>query len=448
MSNETNPNQSENPNPRYRRYNRPAQPIKKNYNDNSVENNVNADKSNIDNNQIKSSQIKSSHTKINNSDRNQNKNIQPRQQEKKQNNDKIEDSKIGEKKGIDNRTTSKEVDSKVNERNQYNNKPQTYNNRNQSNHINSKSNQILSVVVPLFNEEESLPELALHLEDELKKFCKDSWEVIFVDDGSTDKSYEVIKQIHSRSSRFHAIRFRRNYGKAAALSAGFAEARGVIVITMDADLQDDPSEIPNLVTKIKEGYDLVSGWKKKRHDPITKTLPSRVINFVTARLTGLKIHDMNCGLKAYRSEVVKSLNIYGEIYRYIPALAKWDGFRVSEIPVKHHKRRYGKSKYGFSRFVKGFLDLTTVLFTTRYFKRPLHFFGTIGVILGLLGFGTDLYLAIEWMLDNTYLSQRPLALLATALIIVGVQFFSFGLVGEMIAKTSYEKNNYTIKEKL
>ena len=217
---------------------------------------------------------------------------------------------------------------------------------------------------------------------------------------------------------------------------------------MDADLQDDPAEIPNLISKLKEGYDLVSGWKKIRHDPISKTLPSRFFNFVTSKMSGLKLHDFNCGLKAYRREVIKTVQVYGEMHRYIPALAKWEGFRCTEIPIKHHERRYGKSKYGFSRFIKGFLDLITIVFTTRYFKRPLHFFGTIGTILALLGFGTDLYLAIEWFMDNTYLSNRPLALFGIALIIVGVQLFSFGLIGEMYVKNSLEKANYSIRERI
>jgi glycosyltransferase involved in cell wall biosynthesis len=300
----------------------------------------------------------------------------------------------------------------------------------------------------LLNEEDSLPELALQLEDELNRFAKDRWEVIFVDDGSTDGSYSVINQIHQRNPKFRAIRFRRNYGKSAALSAGFAEAKGVIVITMDADLQDDPSEIPNLVAKIREGWDLVSGWKRKRRDPITKTIPSKFFNFITSVCSGLRLHDFNCGLKAYRAEVIKAISVYGEMHRYIPALAKWEGFRITEIPVKHHPRRYGKSKFGFSRFMKGFLDLTSVMFTTRFFKRPLHLFGTLGTFIALLGLGIDIYLVVEWILGYTFLSNRPLALFGIAMIIVGVQLFSFGLIGEMITKQSLEKMNYSVKEKL
>ncbi|MCL5991691.1 MAG: glycosyltransferase family 2 protein [Bacteroidetes bacterium] len=311
-----------------------------------------------------------------------------------------------------------------------------------------RDSPFISVVIPLFNEEESLPELALQLENELKKASHNRYEVIFVDDGSTDDSYSVIRSINQRNRRFKAIRFRRNYGKSAALSAGFNTAQGMIVITMDADLQDDPAEIPNLVKKIKEGYDLVAGWKRKRHDPITKTIPSRFFNFITSVTSGIKLHDFNCGLKAYKRVVVRNLQVYGEMHRYLPALAHWQGFRVTEIPVTHHARRYGKTKFGMTRFIKGFLDLLTVLFTTRYFKRPLHFFGTIGTLFTLSGFGIDLWLTIEWFMKKTALSNRPLALLGIALIIVGVQLVSMGLLGEMITKNSLEKANYQISERL
>ena len=311
-----------------------------------------------------------------------------------------------------------------------------------------RDSPFISVVIPLLNEEESLPELALQLENELKKASHNRYEVIFVDDGSTDDSFSVIRSINQRNRRFKAIRFRRNYGKSAALSAGFNAAQGFIVITMDADLQDDPAEIPNLVKKIKEGYDLVTGWKKKRHDPITKTIPSRFFNFITSITSGIKLHDFNCGLKAYKRVVVKNLQVYGEMHRYLPALAHWQGFKVTEIPVTHHARRYGKTKFGLTRFFKGFLDLLTVLFTTRYFKRPLHFFGTIGTLLALSGFGIDLWLTIEWFMKKTALSNRPLALLGIALIIVGVQLISMGLLGEMITKNSLEKANYQISERL
>lgn len=315
------------------------------------------------------------------------------------------------------------------------------------NNYEKKDQSILSVVVPLYNEEESVAELSLQLEEELTKLAKDRYEVIFVDDGSTDGSFSVLKQINERNPKFKAIRFRRNFGKSAALSAGFAETRGVIVITMDADMQDDPSEISRLVSKIKDGYDLVSGWKKKRQDPITKTVPSKFFNFVTSLMSGIKLHDFNCGIKAYRREVVKSIHIYGEMHRYIPVLASWEGFKVTEVPVTHHPRKYGKTKFGMRRFINGFLDLLSVMFTTRFLKKPLHFFGTIGCVLALIGLVTDVWLTVDWFLGKTALSNRPLALLGVALIIVGVQFLSMGLLGELIAKNTH-KINYSIKERL
>lgn len=323
-----------------------------------------------------------------------------------------------------------------------------YNYRRQQPDFDKKSDSIISVVIPLYNEEESLPELALQLEGELKKVAKDRWEVIFIDDGSTDHSFSVLKQINDRNKKFRAIRLRRNYGKSAALSVGFAEAKGVIIVTMDADLQDDPAEIQNLLAKIKDGYDLVSGWKKKRKDPITKTIPSKFFNFVTSLASGIKLHDFNCGLKAYRREVVKNLQVYGEMHRYLPALAHLDGFKVTEVQVVHHPRRYGKSKFGFSRFAKGFLDLLTVMFTTRYLKRPMHFFGTFGILFAIIGLVIDGWLTVEWFLGKTALSNRPLAILGVALIIVGVQFVSLGLIGEMMAKNSNKDVIYGIKERL
>lgn len=327
---------------------------------------------------------------------------------------------------------------------------QKYYKKNYKKPYNKRKNQkdILSAVVPVLNEEESLPELGMLLEKELKAIAGDSFEMIFIDDGSTDNSFEVIKQLKERNNRIRAFKFRRNYGKSAALSLGFSQAKGSIVVTLDADLQDDPSEIKNLINKLKEGYDLVTGWKKKRHDPITKVLPSRFFNWVTSKVSGIKLHDFNCGLKAYRRDLAKSLQLYGEIYRYIPALANWEGFKVTELPVKHHPRKFGISKFGSARFIKGYLDLITVLFTTRYLKRPMHFFGTIGTIFATSGFIIDLYLLIEWILGLTALSNRPLMLLGIALIIVGVQFFSIGLIGEMIVKNFYKKATYSIKERL
>ncbi len=308
----------------------------------------------------------------------------------------------------------------------------------------------LSIVIPLYNEEESLAELVMKIEDEVRKIpqAANSYEIIFIDDGSTDNSWQIIKNIKKRNNRIKGIKFRRNYGKSAALAVGFERAKGRYVATMDADLQDDPSELSKMFDKLNEGYDLVSGWKKKRYDPITKTIPSKFFNYVTSRVSGLKLHDFNCGLKLYRREVVKYLEVYGEMHRYLPALAKWGGFKVTEVPVVHHARRYGKSKFGFSRFVKGFLDLLTVWFTNRYLKRPLHFFGTIGTLFVLAGLVIDGYLTVEWFLGNTYLTNRPLALFGVALIIVGVQLISMGLLGEMIAKNNLENLNYNVEESI
>lgn len=313
---------------------------------------------------------------------------------------------------------------------------------------NFSNRPLISVVIPTFNEEDSLIELSNSLERVLARETKNNYEVIFIDDGSNDSTFSVMREINKKNNRFKAIRFRRNYGKSAALSVGFKKAKGAVIITMDADLQDDPLEIPNLMSKIREGYDLVSGWKKKRNDPINKTLPSKFFNYVTAKVSGIKLHDFNCGLKAYRSEAAQSLDIYGEMHRYLPVLAHWNGFRITEIPVKHHPRKHGKTKFGASRYVKGFLDLLTLMFTTRYLKRPLHFFGTLGTLMGLVGFGIDAWLTVEWIMGDTFLSNRPAALLGIALIIVGVQLVSLGLLGEMIVKNFKRDEEYQIRENL
>lgn len=306
----------------------------------------------------------------------------------------------------------------------------------------------ISVVIPLLNEEESLPELARQLEQVLERVARGKYEVVFIDDGSTDDSFRVIQDIHARNQRFKAIRFRTNHGKSAALAIGFAECKGDIVITMDADLQDDPNEIPSLVAKLEEGYDLVSGWKRKRHDPWHKTVPSKLFNAVTSRMSGIRLHDFNCGLKGYRREVIQNVQVYGEMHRYIPALAHWEGFRVTEIPVQHRARQHGVSKFGMSRFLKGYLDLLTVMFTTRYIKRPLHFFGAVGSLFAVIGLVTDLYLVIEWSLGRTSLSNRPLALFGVAMIIVGVQLISIGLIGELIVKNNLEHQKFSVRERL
>jgi len=307
---------------------------------------------------------------------------------------------------------------------------------------------MISVVIPLYDEEDSLPELASRLEETLQEMTGGAYEVYFVDDGSRDNSYQVVQEIHARNPRFKGIRFRTNYGKSAALAVGFERVRGTYVFTMDADLQDDPNELPGMLETLESGYDLVSGWKKTRHDPWHKTLPSKLFNSVVQGVTGLYIHDFNCGLKAYRREVLPFLAVYGEMHRYLPAQAHWQGFRVTEQAVQHHPRKYGRSKFGVSRFVKGFLDLLTLVLTIKYARRPLHVFGTVGIVIAAIGFIIDLWLSIEWFLGLTSLTNRPLALLGVLLIIVGVQLISIGLIGEMIAKNSLSNQQYSIRETL
>ena len=274
------------------------------------------------------------------------------------------------------------------------------------------NNQFISLVVPVLNEEDSLDKLYKEVCDVLQSYNK--WEIIFIDDGCKDKSVDKISSIIDKDSRVKLIQFYRNFGKAAALSEGFKLANGEIVITMDADLQDDPAEIPNLVSKINEGWDMVSGWKKKRYDPISKTLPSKIFNFITRLLTRVKIHDFNCGLKAYRSEVVKSIELYGSLHRYIPALARQKGFSVSEIEVNHRPRIHGETKYGGARYAEGFFDLITVLFIGKYIGRPLHFFGLIGSILILFGLGINVYLTIGWF-NGVWIGNRPIFFLVILL---------------------------------
>ncbi|HOJ03161.1 MAG TPA: glycosyltransferase family 2 protein [Bacteroidota bacterium] len=302
----------------------------------------------------------------------------------------------------------------------------------------------ISVVVPSYNEKESLPELSERLRVALDAAAR-QWEVWLIDDGSNDGSDAAMRALHASDPRFKVIRFRRNYGKSAALALGFKHARGRVVITMDADLQDDPAEIPNLIAKLDQGYDMVSGWKKKRHDPLSKTLPSRFFNFVTGKMSGIDIHDFNCGLKGYRSDVVKSVRIYGEMHRYIPVLAKMAGFTVAEIPVQHHARKYGKTKFGLSRFFKGFLDLMTVMFTSRYTQRPLHVFGTIGSLMFGLGLLINLWLTIEWLMGHP-VSNRPMLLLGILLMLLGIQLISTGLIAEMIAKNDTDESDYSIRD--
>lgn len=299
----------------------------------------------------------------------------------------------------------------------------------------------LSFVIPVFNEEHTLKELHAKI---LENIGDRDYEIIFINDGSTDNSYSVLKEIAEYYRNVKIINFRRNFGKSAALQAGFNKAQGEIVITMDADLQDDPAEIPRFIQKINEGYDLVAGWKKHRKDPISKKIPSKIFNTATSLIFKLKLHDYNCGFKAYRKEVVKSIDIYGELHRYIPALVKAKGFKICEIPVHHHRRRHGKSKYGMERFVRGFLDLLTVMMITKYERSPLYLFGIGGLIIAGIGLVINIYLAILKIFFGVPLGNRPLLFLGILLVVVGIQFISIGLIGEMIVYTSrrISKNNH------
>ena len=298
----------------------------------------------------------------------------------------------------------------------------------------------LSIVIPVFNEEESIPELYLQIKDALKG--ESEYEIIFIDDGSSDNSKKNINALINQDSNVRLISFYRNFGKSAALSEGFKHVSGDIIITMDADLQDDPNEITNLINKLNEGFDLVSGWKKKRHDPWNKTLPSKVFNFVTRLLTGVKIHDFNCGLKAYRSSVVKSIEIFGGRHRYIPALAGQKNFSVSEIVVNHRPRIHGETKYGGSRIFHGFFDLLTILFLNKYTQQPLHFFGTIGLFAFSIGFIIELIvLYYKFVLFQSFSKHIALLILGVIFIIIGIQFFSIGLLGEIMARHSQNKEN-------
>ncbi|HOJ16966.1 MAG TPA: glycosyltransferase family 2 protein [Ignavibacteriaceae bacterium] len=303
----------------------------------------------------------------------------------------------------------------------------------------------LSVVVPLFNEQDSLQPLSA----EIRKVCianNFDFEVIFVDDGSTDNSLKVIKDICRGDRRFKYISFQKNYGKSAALNIGFKKASGTVVVTMDADLQDDPGEIPNLILKLNEGFDMVSGWKKKRYDPFIKKHSSKFFNAVTRWFSGVKIHDFNCGLKIYKKNVLDQIRVYGELHRYIPVLANWKGFSVAELVVTHHPRKFGYTKFGISRFFKGFVDLLTVVFITRYAKRPMHLFGFLGAFSLIGGTILNLVLTYQKLFHNMPLSNRPMLFLGVLLIIVGMQFFSLGLIGEMMVSSSHTSNEYTLRD--
>lgn len=307
----------------------------------------------------------------------------------------------------------------------------------------------LSIVVPAYEEAASLPELVA----ELHTVCRQqawTYEVWIVDDGSRDDTWATIAQLHAEDRRVAGIRLRRNYGKSAALAAGFDHARGRYVATLDADLQDDPHELPALIAKLEEGYDLVSGWKRKRQDPLSKTLPSRFFNRVTRIVSGLPLHDFNCGLKVYRREVVEHVTLYGELHRYIPLLAKWEGFdRITEVEVQHRPRQHGQTKFGLERFIRGFLDLISVVFLTRFAARPMHFFGGVGTISFVLGFAISLWLSVEKIFFGVHLSDRPLLLLGLLLILFGAQMFTTGLLGEMITRPRMETTDgYRVKEDL
>ncbi len=297
---------------------------------------------------------------------------------------------------------------------------------------------MISVVVPVYNEERSVALLLDELRSTLDGLGRD-WEAVFVDDGSTDGTFAALTRLHAETDHVRVVRLRRNFGKAAALAAGFAQARGDTVITIDGDLQDDPAEIPRLLAKLDEGFDLVSGWKARRRDPWTRRLLSRVFNAVAGRISGIRLHDMNCGFKAYRAEVVRGLPLYGELHRFIPVLAHYRGYRIAELPVNHRPRAHGRSRYGLERYLRGFLDLLTVSFMGRYRHRPLHLFGGLGLLLGALGSGVLVYLTVV-KIEGHAIGQRPLLTLGVLLVVVGLQFFSLGLIGEMITSHHEERS--------
>ena len=298
----------------------------------------------------------------------------------------------------------------------------------------------VSIIIPVFNERDSLPDLVHELEQNLKSY--EAWEVLFIDDGSSDGSTEWITALYNENPKFKLIQFHRNYGKSAALSEGFKTATGDFIITMDADLQDDPAEIGNLIAKLKEGWDLVSGWKKTRLDPLNKRLPSKLFNVVTRLMTGVKIHDFNCGLKGYRKSVVKSIDVYGGRHRYIPALAGQRKFKVTEIVVNHRARQFGETKYGGSRMFHGFFDLITLLFLNRYTQQPLHLFGSFGI--GFLNMGLiveSFVLYYKYVLGEPFSKHMALLMFGVMLIVIGIQFFSIGLLGELMARSTQGQEN-------
>ncbi len=314
----------------------------------------------------------------------------------------------------------------------------------------------ISVLIPLYNEAESLPELCAWIKRVMDEQAY-SYEIILVDDGSNDGSWEVIEALKKDNAAISGIQFRRNYGKSAALNVAFEAAQGEVVITMDADLQDSPDEIPVLYERmLKENLDLISGWKKKRYDPLTKTIPTKLFNAVTRKMSGIhNLHDFNCGLKAYRKEVVKSIEVYGEMHRYIPVIAKWAGFRkIEEQVVEHRARKYGQTKFGFSRFINGFLDLLSIFFVGKFAKRPMHFFGTLGVLSFMAGMGITIWLIVDKLMDiakgNAYrnVTDQPLFYIALVAIIVGFQLFLTGFIAELVSRNAPERNHYQIAKRI
>jgi glycosyltransferase involved in cell wall biosynthesis len=314
----------------------------------------------------------------------------------------------------------------------------------------------ISIVIPLLDEAESLPELA-HWIDRVMKENSFSYELIFVDDGSKDQSWQVIEDLQKSISNIRAIKFRRNYGKSAGLNVGFAAAKGDVVFTMDADLQDSPDELPKMYHRLKnEKLDIISGWKQKRYDPITKTIPTKLFNWATRKMSGINnLHDFNCGLKIYRHEVVKSIEVYGEMHRYIPVIAKWAGFsKIEEQVVQHRARKYGTTKFGWERFINGFLDLLSIYFVSKFGKRPMHFFGLLGTLVFFTGF-----LLTSWIIGDKLWSiyqgiayrdivDQPLFYIALVMVILGVQFFLAGFIAEMVARNSAERNHYLIEKEI
>ena len=310
----------------------------------------------------------------------------------------------------------------------------------------------ISIVSPFLNEAESLPELTEWI-SRVMEANRYSYEIIMVDDGSSDDSWEVVQKLREKNPNIKGIKFQRNYGKSAALNEGFRAAQGDVVVTMDSDLQDSPEEIPELRRMILEDrFDLVSGWKRKRYDnTFTKNIPSKFFNWVTRRVSGIKLHDFNCGLKAYKKKVIKSIEVYGEMHRYIPVIAKWSGFKkIGEKVVEHRARKYGVSKFGLRRFINGFLDILSISFVGKFAKRPMHFFGLWGILFFLLGFGISIYLIISKLADPLHfaLTNRPGFYLALTTVIIGVQLFLAGFIGEMITMTSNKKNDYVVAEKI